>query len=118
MPSRTGRFGRVDYALRKMRRSPLLRWTAVLSFLCWGGMVGLVLFRRVSPLQGLQLALLSLAAWFFLLWWFPILEQTLAYTARRPGKAWIGVVLEGFAIGSVALVHVLLAIMVVFIARS
>jgi hypothetical protein len=101
-----------------MRRSPLLRWTAVLSFLCWGGLIGLVIFGRVSLLQGFQLSLLSMAAWFFLLWWFPILEQTLAFTAARPGKSWIGVVLEGFAISCVALVHVLLAIMVVFLARS
>jgi hypothetical protein len=108
----------VDYALRKLRRSPVLRWTAVLTFLCWGGLLGLVLFGPVSLLQGFQLSLLSLAAWFFLLWWFPILEQTIAFTGRRPDRAWIGVVLEGFAIGSVALVHVLLAIMVVFLARS
>jgi hypothetical protein len=101
-----------------MRRSRPLRWTAVISFLCWGGLLGLVLFHRVSLLQGGQLALLSLAAWFFLLWWFPILETTIAWTATRPGKAWIGVTLERVAIGSVALVHVLMAIMIVFIARS
>ena len=116
--ARRGRFRRVDYALRKMRTSRLLRWTAVLAFLCWGGLLGLAIFGRMTPLQGGQLALLSLGAWCFLLWWFPILERTIAYTTRLPGKAWIGHTLEWVAIGGTAFVHLLMAIMIVFIARS
>ena len=112
------RLRRVDYALYKLRVSKLLRWTAVLSFLCWGGLIGLALFGRVSLLHGGELALLSLAAWCVLLWWFPILETTIRVTSVLPGKAWIGHTLEGLAIGSTALVHVLMAIMIVFIARS
>jgi hypothetical protein len=117
-PTHTGRFYRVDYALQKLRTSRLLRWTAVLSFLCWGGLLGLAIFGRVTPLQGGELALLSLGAWCFLLWWFPILQRTIAITARLPGKAWIGHTLEWVAIGCTAVVHLLMAIMIVFIARS
>lgn len=118
LPGRRRRPGRVAYALRTMRRSPLMRWTAVATFLCWGGLLGLVVFGRVSPLQGGQLSLLSLGAWFFLLWWFPILEDTAAFVAKDPRKAWIAVGLEWFAVGGVALVHLLLTIMVVVLARS
>jgi len=108
----------VAYALRTMRRSPLMRWTAIATFLCWGGLLGLVIFGRLSLLQGGQLSLLSLGAWFFLLWWFPIIEFTTAFLARDPRRAWIGVALEWVAVGGVALVHVLLTIMVVVLARS
>lgn len=116
--ARRRRPGRVAYALRTMRRSRLLRWTAVASFLCWGGLLGLVVFGRVTPLQGGQLSLLSLGSWFFLLWWFPILEDTAAFVSKDPSRAWIAVGLEWIAVGGVALVHLLLTIMVVVLARS
>ncbi|MFM8980204.1 MAG: hypothetical protein ACKOSS_07060 [Planctomycetia bacterium] len=117
-PGRPSRHGRVAFALRTMRRSPLMRWTAVTTFLCWGGLLGLVAFGRVSLLQGGQLSLLSLGAWFFLLWWFPIIESTGAFLARDPRRAWVAVGLEWLAVGGVALVHLLLAVMVVVLARS
>jgi hypothetical protein len=108
----------VDYALKRLRSSWALRASAVLSFLCWGGLLALTITGRVSWLQAGQLALLSLATWFFLLWWFPTLEATVRYTAADPSRAWIGRALEIFATSCAIVVHVLMAIMIVVIARS
>lgn len=113
-----GRPRRMDYALRRMRESLLLRGSAVLAFMDYGGVIALVLANRLPlPMAGVIL-FMSLASWVFLLAWFPILEETIGASAPGATRAWVGRTLEAFAIGSAVLVHVLMAVMIVVRARS
>ena len=109
---------RVEYALRRLRENRVLQATAALSFMCYGGLIALVLSGQLPFVFAGTIAMISLLTWVFLFWWFPILEQTIRATARMPGKAWIGRSLEAFAIGCAALAHVLMAVMIVVRART
>lgn len=112
------RRGRIDYALRRMRESWLLRGSAVLAFMDYGGVIALMLADRLPRMLAGMIVFMSLATWVFLLGWFPVLEDTIGATKNMPGRAWIGRSLEAFAIGCAVLVHLLMAAMIVVRARS
>jgi len=64
------------------------------------------------PMAG-WLALCSLGSWFFLFLWYPFL-QTVQEREREDGRTLLmGRVLETFAIGCVAVVHLVLALILV-----
>jgi hypothetical protein len=109
---------RIDYALKRLRESWLLRGSAALAFMDYGGISALALAGRVTPLLALIITFMSVATWVFLLAWYPVIEQTVEATARMPGRAWIGRALDGIAVACAVLVHVLMAIMIVLRARS
>jgi hypothetical protein len=109
---------RIDFALKRLRESWLLRGAAILAFMDYGGIIALALAGLLPKTLALIITFMSLATWVFLLAWYPVIEETLAATARMPGKAWIGRTLEGIATASAVLVHVLLAIMIVLRATA
>ncbi len=112
-----------DFGLRRLRANPFLQGCLVVSFLCYGGMIALLLTKKLDErptrygsafVLASVVSILSLASWFFLWLWYPALEQTRKATGRRP---WIGIALEGFAIGCVAVVTLMMAVIVVYLAR-
>ena len=112
------RHRRIDYALKRMRESWLLKGSAVLSFVDYGGVIALGLAGKLRwPLAGM-IVFISLASWFFLLGWLPILEDTMGATKNLHGRAWIGRALEAIGIACIAVVQVLMAAMIVYAARS
>jgi hypothetical protein len=112
------RHRRIDYALKRMRESWLLKGSAVLSFIDYGGVIALVLAEKLKFQLAGMIVFISLASWFFLLGWFPILEDTIGATQNMHGRAWIGRSLEAIGIGCAVVVHVLMAAMIVYAARS
>jgi hypothetical protein len=121
----------VEYGLQRLRASRVLQGCLVVAFMCYGGLSFLLVSGRLSEgptafgspfhVAG-GVTFLSLASWFFLLRWYPALESTKqatdAATLRDDrDRRWIPRALEIFAIGCVALVHVLMAIIVVYLAR-
>jgi hypothetical protein len=109
---------RIDYALKRLRESWLLRGSAILAFMDYGGIIALTLAGRVPFILAGIITFMSLATWVFLLAWYPVIEETLAATASVPGRRWIGQTLDGIAVASAVLVHVLMATMIVISARS
>ena len=109
---------RIDYALKRLRENWFLKESAVLAFMNYGGVIALALAGLLPHILAGMIVFMSLATWVFLLAWYPVIEETLVATANVPGRAWIGKLLEGIAIGSAVLVHVLMAIMIVLRARS
>jgi hypothetical protein len=116
-----------EFGLQRLRASRLLQACLVVAFICYGALVSLLVAGRIhSHAETAQaefyltslLAMLSLASWGFLFLWFPALERVQRFNARDPKRAWVGRVLEGFAVACVAIVHVLLAITVVHLARA
>jgi len=107
------RRGRKAFVLERLRRSRVLQGCAMLAFLEYGALAILAVFGTrmrpaLFPLAG-WLAVCSLGSWFFLFAWFPFL-QTLFEQDRGDGSAFrVGRALEGFAISCVAVVHALLA---------
>lgn len=115
----TGRRVRpIDYALRRIRENWVLKGSVVLSFMGYGGLAALALAGRLPFVLGGMIAFLSLTTWFLLLWWFPVLEQTIRATQEVPGRAWVGKALEAFAITCAAFVHLMMAVMIVIRARA
>lgn len=109
-----GRF--TTFALQRLKSSRLLQASAVLAFLSYGSITLLVLWHRegqpVLPFQQAAiLVVISLASWFFLFWWFPVLERTLLHV-EGTDRAWIARSLEVFAIGCVVVVHALLLVII------
>jgi hypothetical protein len=109
---------RIDYALTRLRENWFLKGSAILAFMNYGGVIALSLAGRLPHVLAGIIVFMSLATWVFLLAWYPVIEETLVATSRIPGRAWIGKLMEGIAIGSAVLVHVLMAIMIVLRARS
>jgi hypothetical protein len=111
-----------DFGLKRLRSNPVLQLCLVVSFLCYGGMIALLVAGRMGDAKsrygnafvlGAVVTILSLASWFFLWIWYPTLDLTRRATQK---KAWIGVSLEVFAIACVALVTLTMAIIVVYLA--
>ena len=110
------------YAVSRLKKSRVLQGCAMLSFLEYGALAMLaVLGAKLRPevwkdgsnfhLAG-WMAFCSLGSWFFLFAWFPFL-QTLEASDRGDGAATMGRVLEKLAIGAVAVVHALMALILV-----
>ena len=108
----------VDLALRRLRESLLLRVCAAAAVMGYGGLIALLLARRMHFGMAGTVALLSLGSWFFLLWWYPVRERTFGRPDASGHRAAVGNLLEAVAIGCVVCVHVLMAIIIVYSARS
>ncbi len=107
-----------EMGLRRMKTSWVLKTCAVAAFMGYGGLIALLLAGKLTFGMAGTVALLSLASWFFLLWWYPVLERTKRRLGGDPGRAAIGTILEWVAVSCVVLVHVLMAIIVVYSARN
>jgi hypothetical protein len=112
------------FVLSRIRRSPVLRACGVLAFVEYGALTVWAIFGKSSatgpsrvgvwfPMAG-WLALCSLGSWFFLFLWYPFLQSLQNQEERGDGSTpWVGRVLEIFAIGCVAVVHLMLALILV-----
>ena len=106
----------VEVPLRLLRDSLLLKVCAVGAFMGYGGLLALLLAGKL-PFDTVGIvALLSLASWFFLFWWLPVIERTRILGGEH--RRGIAAVLQTFAVTCVVLVHVLMAIIVVYAARN
>ena len=108
----------VEMGLRRLRSSWILEASAVAAFMGYGGLIALLLADKLAFGMAGTVALLSLAAWFFLFWWYPVLERTKMRLGEEPRRAVIGQILEWIAITCVVLVHVLMAVIIVYAART
>jgi hypothetical protein len=108
-----------DFAIARLRASPVLRVCALVAFVEYGALAFLAVFgARLRPdfwLEGTNfqlagwLAICSLGSWFSIFAWFPFL-QTLQSKDSGDGAALLmGRTLEMLAIGCVAVVHAMLA---------
>ena len=113
-----GRGRTVEFALSRLKASRLLQASMVLAFLGYGGLIALTLADHTFFGTAAKVALMSLASWCFLFWWYPVLERTLVALGDEPGRQWIGKALEAVAITCVLLVHALMAVIIVYQARS
>jgi len=109
-----------EYALHRLRESRVLQVCAVASFLCYGAIPYLIYARRENLSGGLTLPqafvllLMSLASWSFLFWWYPVFERTLKVIGDSRRARTLARVLEGLAIACVAVVHALMALIIVW----
>lgn len=103
-----------DYALQRLKRSRTLQICMVVAILCYGAIPFLVMYPepshpRLAPWSAAMVVLMSLASWSLLFWWYPVLEQTEAHLGDDPRGRTISSTLESLAIGCVAVVHALMA---------
>ncbi|MDJ0973348.1 MAG: hypothetical protein QNJ98_02665 [Planctomycetota bacterium] len=110
---RVGERRLTDYALQRLKASLPLQICMAVAFLCYGALVFLVVSNRINFESAGIVVLFSLASWFFLFWWYPVLERTQEALAGDPRRAWIPRALEIFAILCVVIVHALLLVIVV-----
>ena len=103
----------MDFGLERLKQSLLLKICAVVAFMGYGGLIALVLAGKLPFGHAGMVALLSLASWFFLFWWYPVMERTVQTLGADERRRMIGGVLEGIAIGCVMIVHFLMAVIVV-----
>lgn len=102
-----------DYALQRLKASLPLQVCMAVAFLCYGALAFLVVSTRITFESAGIVVLFSLASWFFLFWWYPVLERTTQALAGDPRRAWIPRALEIFAILCVVIVHALMLVIVV-----
>jgi pimeloyl-ACP methyl ester carboxylesterase len=107
-----------ETALRKFRDSWVLKAAAILAFLSYGGLITLLLAGRLPFSVAGVVAVMSLASWFFLFWWYPVFERTLQRLGENPRRQAVASAVEVVAVACVLIVHVLMAIIVVHAARS
>jgi len=112
---------RAAFALSRLRRSFVLKACMLLAFVEYGALAMIAIFGRNRggalwpggaygfPLAG-WLAICSLGSWFFLFAWFPALQRMQELEGGDTPGISLGRVLETFAIGCVAIVHVILAL--------
>lgn len=114
----TATLGRAAFALSRLRRSPVLRACALLAFIEYGALTVVAVFggrRSEAPTGGFfpfagWLAICSLGSWFFLFAWFPFLQWLQREETGDGSALALGRVLETVAIGCVAVVHAMLAL--------
>jgi hypothetical protein len=118
---------RSQFILSKLRQSPVLKTCAVLAFFEYGALAIWAVFGRAPAASASDkkqlgmwfgmaswLAICSLSSWFFLFLWYPSLQLMEGKEGEGDGDGILsglrmGRVLEIFAIGCVALVHAILA---------
>ena len=110
--------GMRDYALQRLRESWILRAAAIAAFMGYGGLIALVLGGKLDFSEAGMVAVLSLGSWFFLFWWYPVMQRTQEQLDQDPRRMAIGPLLEAIAIGCDVVVHVFMALIVVLSARS
>jgi hypothetical protein len=113
-----GRGRLASFALQRVKASLPLQICMAVAFLCYGALVFLVVSGEVELPSAAIVVLLSLASWFFLFWWFPVLERTQLALKDDPGREWIPRALEIFATLCVAVVHILMFVMIVLRAQE
>jgi len=96
----------------------VLKACAISAFMGYGGLIALVLADKLHFVQAGLVALLSLASWFFLFWWFPILQKTQDRLGPEPSRRFLGQLLESVGLSCIVIVHLLMALIVVHSARS
>lgn len=115
------------FALGRLRASPVLRICALLAFVEYGALLFLAAFgARLRPnfwqgganfqLAG-WLALCSLGSWFSIFAWFPFLQTLQDRDGGEGAAVWMGRTLEIFAISCVAVVHGVMAWILVLTIR-
>lgn len=108
-----------DFAISRLRASPVLRACALIAFLEYGALAFLAVFgARMRPdfwvgganfqLAG-WLAICSLGSWFSIFAWFPYLETLQSKESGDGAALRMGRTLEVLAIGCVVFVHGMLA---------
>ena len=108
-----------EFAIARLRASPVLRGCALITFLEYGGLVFLAVFgARLKPdfwvggtnfqLAG-WLAICSLGSWVSIFAWFPFLRSLQGKENGDGSALLMGRTLEMLAIGCVAVVHAMLA---------
>ncbi len=110
---RVGERRLTDYGLQRIKTSWPLQGSMAVAFLCYGALVFLVVSKRITFASAGVVVFFSLASWFFLFWWYPVLERTTHALAGDPRRAWIPRALEIFAILCVVIVHALMLVIVV-----
>jgi hypothetical protein len=113
-----GRGSLRDYAFKRLKASRLLQASAVIAVLCYGAIPFLVIFPepaepRLHVSWAALMVLMSLASWSLLFWWYPVLERTREFLGDDTRGRTIARTLESLAIGSVVVVHVLMAFIIV-----
>ncbi len=116
VPGRGRRIGEIG--LQRLRESWVLKACAISAFMGWGGLIALTIAGKLTFGQAAMVAVMSLASWFFLFWWLPVIANTIESLGADSRRRAIGVLLESIAIGCVVLVHALMAVIVVYAARS
>lgn len=116
VPGRGQRLGEIG--LQRLRASWVLKAAAVSAFMGWGGLIALAIAGKLPFGHAAMVAVMSLASWFFFFWWLPVIDSTIERLGGDPRRRAIGSLLEAIAIGCVVLVHALMAIIVVYAARS
>ena len=107
-----------DYALERLKRSRVLQVSMVVAILCYGAIPFLVMYPdtaspRLAAWSAAMIVLMSLASWSLLFWWYPVLERTVEYLGDDTRGRTISATLESLAIGCVAVVHALMAYIIV-----
>ena len=111
---------RREYALKRLKRSPVLQVTMVAAFLCYGAVPVFVIWEgkegrpRLDPVMAGVLVLLSLASWSLLFWWYPVLERTTAFLGTGDRGQIIARTLETLAISCVVVVHALMVFIIIY----
>ena len=108
-----GRGRLASFALQRLKASLPLQICMAVAFLCYGAIVFLVVSGQVELFNAAIVVLFSLASWFFLFWWFPVLERTQKALQDDPQRSWIPRALEIFATVCVAVVHILMFVIIV-----
>ena len=106
-----------DFALLRLRRSRALQVSMVVAILCYGAIPFLDMYPdpsrpRLAPWLAALVALMSLASWSLLFWWYPVFERTRAFLGDDARGRTISGTLESLAIGCVAVVHALMAVII------
>ena len=112
-----------DYALSKLKKSRTLQVSMIVAICCYGAIPFLAMYPDTEhPRLGAQAAamivLMSLASWSLLFWWYPVLERTEAHLGNDTRGRTISSTLEAIAIGCVAIVHALMAFIIISAAVS
>jgi hypothetical protein len=115
----------MDSALRHLKASPVLKACLVVAFMSYGGLVFLLVAGRFRDRAGTAgsgfflasvVGILSLLSWTFLFLWFPALDRMRRAASDEGRPAWLPDVLEDLGTVCVALVQILMAIIVVYLA--
>jgi hypothetical protein len=112
----------VDFALSRIRQSRALQVLGAAAFVEYGALATLHVFgpNRRMPFELVGwMFLCALGSWFFLLAWYPFLETLMGPDADdNPRNKNLGHVLEAVAMGCVAAVHAMLAVVLVWGAKG
>ncbi len=110
-----------DYVLERIKASRAIQISMVIAILCYGAIPFLVIFPepgrpRIHFWEAALMVLMSLASWSLLFWWYPVLERTQKVLGDNHRGLTITSTLETLAIGCVVIVHLMMALIIVWVA--